>query len=209
MVDDGVFPVAFFDGEREMDIGGVRIGPAMDYKSLQLMLSEKIGISPNQISIYLVGRRRSRKSPFADDRRRIPVTGKANFAAICRLKECCFLVVLKRSRKSRSRRGGGGDFAARIAQPEPRLVLLRRSQPAIARPEGGGAESRLPRGGLFDPAWLAADGGGGRGGAFFCEECWSAERDGGTTSFHHCINDAVVTQFTTRLGPINRPNKCY
>ncbi|KAG6412140.1 hypothetical protein SASPL_124809 [Salvia splendens] len=209
MVDDGVFPVAFFDGEREMDIGDVRITPAMDYKSFQLILSEMIGISPNQISIYLVNRRRNRKSPFSDDRRRIPVTGKANFAAICRLKECCFLVILKRSRKSRSRRermigGGGADFAARIAQPEPHLVLLRRSQPAplcdrISQPEGGGgAELQFPRGDLFDPTWLAGDGSGDRGKAF-CEECWNAERNGGTTSFHHCINDAVVTQFATRL----------
>lgn len=226
MVDDGgggwpSFPVVFFDGEREMDIGDVRISPALEYKSFQLMLSEKIGISPNQISIYLVNRRRNQKSPFSDDRRRIPVTGKANFGAICRLKECCFLVILKRSRKSRSRRErmiAGADFVSRTAPfrlAPDHLILLRRSQPAplydrIAQPEGGDAKSPLLNDNLFpaiDPTWLAMNGNGD--GKAFCEECWNAEKNDGTVSFHPCINDAVITRFTTRLGPINRPKKCF
>lgn len=246
MMDGGggtVFPVAFFDGEREMNIGDVRITPAMNYKSFQLMLGEKIGISPNQISIYLVNRKRNRRSQFSDDRRRIPVTGKANFGAICRQKECCFLVILKRSRKSRGRRermiGGGGfvDFvlqkqssAARGLQAPPHLILLRRSQPAPSfydpiqqfdaddlsgRLRGlgvdGDAKPPFLNGDPFpamDSGWSAVK--EDEEIKFFCEICRNAEENGGTASFHPCINDTVITQFTTRLGPINRPNnKCF
>ncbi|KAG6437192.1 hypothetical protein SASPL_102103 [Salvia splendens] len=144
MVEGGggpAFPVVFFDGEREMNIGEVRVDPTLEYKPFQLMLSQKIGISPNQISIYLVDRRKNPKSPFSEDRRRIPITGKVNFALICRQKECCFLVVLKRSRKSRNRREKamtGLDLADLLPGSEfPRpamhlapenLILLRRNQ---------------------------------------------------------------------------------
>lgn len=144
MVEGGggpAFPVVFFDGEREMNIGEVRVNPTLEYKPFQHMLSQKIGISPNQISIYLVDRRKNPKSPFSEDRRRIPITGKVNFGLICRQKECCFLVVLKRSRKTRNRREkavNGLDFADLLPGSEfhrpamqsapDNLVLLRRNQ---------------------------------------------------------------------------------
>ncbi|CAI9779805.1 unnamed protein product [Fraxinus pennsylvanica] len=144
MVDGGggtAFPVVFFDGEREMNIGSVYIDAAMQYKRFQLMLSHKIGISPNQISIYLVDLKRNSKF---EDRRRIPITGKVNFAFISGEKDCCFLVVLKRSRKSRNRRVrmNGLEFADNLPEydysPEPEreqepelenLILLRRNEP--------------------------------------------------------------------------------
>lgn len=144
MVEGGgspAFPVVFFDGEKEMNIGEVRVNPTLEYKPFQHMLSQKIGISPNQISIYLVDRRKNPKSPFSEDRRRIPITGKVNFGLICRQKECCFLVVLKRSRKTRNRReramGGleyaellpGSEFSRPAMHSLPdNLVLLRRNQ---------------------------------------------------------------------------------
>ncbi|KAL2463979.1 Uncharacterized protein Fot_51935 [Forsythia ovata] len=138
MVDGGggnAFPVVFFDGEREMNIGSVNIDGTMQYKSFQLMLSHKIGISPNQISIYLVDQKRNSKF---EDRRRIPITGKVNFALISREKDCCFLVVLKRSRKSRNRRVGmnGLEFADFLPEndytPEPVLVFL--NPPSVCPP---------------------------------------------------------------------------
>ncbi|CAA0818786.1 Unknown protein [Striga hermonthica] len=136
------FPVVFFDGEKEINIGDVKVDPTLEYKPFQHMLSQKIGISPNQISIYLVDRGRSRRTLFAEDRRRIPITGKVNFGLICRQKNCSFLVVLKRSRKSRSRReraANGVEFAGFFSdgeflqhpqmRPVPEnLVLLRRNQ---------------------------------------------------------------------------------
>lgn len=116
------FPVVFFDGEKEMNIGSIRVYPLLEFKAFQLMLSQRIGISPNQISIYLC----DRKSSKFEDRRRIPVTGKTNFGLIAREKDCFFLVVLKRSRKSRNRKGvhkSENEF------PVDNLILLRRTHP--------------------------------------------------------------------------------
>lgn len=126
------FPVVFYDGEREMTIGDVKIFPGLEYKPFQLMLSQKIGISPNQISIYLVDRKKNPKSPFPDDRRRTPITGKVNFGLICRQKDCCFLVVLKRSRKLRNRRDRAKEVEFSDSLPAPvleNMILLRRNQP--------------------------------------------------------------------------------
>lgn len=139
MVEDvggAAFPVVFFDGEQEINIGGVHVNPMMDFKAFQLMLSQRIGISPNQISIYLCDRKA--------DRKRVPITGKVNFAFIAREKDCFFLAVLKRSRKSRNRKAAKmnngavdygeylseNDFVAQSPQPE-NLILLRRNQPEL------------------------------------------------------------------------------
>ncbi|KAI3447402.1 hypothetical protein Pfo_004067 [Paulownia fortunei] len=277
MVEGGggpAFPVVFFDGEREMNIGDVKIDPTLEYKPFQLMLSQKIGISPNQISIYLVDRKKSPKSPFSEDRRRIPITGKVNFGLICRQKECCFLVILKRSRKSRNRRErmiNGVEFAdfwpendfppTSVHLVPENLILLRRNEPTpfydhITQSELDDLNDRLQLDDLngrlrslrvqrenyrmamakgyadsqnfvsehgldtnlnvdsfptiddsypVNSTWLMMT--KNEIEKAFCEECWNAKKNGGTTSFHPCVNDPVITRFTTRLGPINRPNK--
>nr|XP_016463125.1 PREDICTED: uncharacterized protein LOC107786187 [Nicotiana tabacum] len=131
MVEGGAgpeFPVVFFDGEREMNIGSIRVYPLLEFKAFQLMLSQRIGISPNQISIYLS----DRKSSKFEDRRRIPITGKANFGLIALEKDCFFLVVLKRSRKSRSRKARaefGGFMTENEFPVSTPPILLRRNQP--------------------------------------------------------------------------------
>lgn len=117
------FPVVFFDGEREMNIGNIRVYPLLEFKAFQLMLSQRIGISPNQISIYLCDRKNSK----FEDRRRIPVTGKANFGLIAREKDCFFLVVLKRSRKSRNRKGVKTENVFPVPSLPDNLILLRRT----------------------------------------------------------------------------------
>lgn len=274
MVEGGggpAFPVVFFDGEREMNIGDVKINPTLEYKPFQQMLSQKIGISPNQISIYLVDRKKNPKSPFSEDRRRIPITGKVNFGLICRQKDCCFLVVLKRSRKSRNRRErtiNGLEFADFLPENEfsrptmhsvpENLILLRRNQQLpfhdqITQSELADLNDRLQsfrvqrenyqmamaKGNLNSPSFSLDHGLDPnpipntsmdlvpniddwywvRPGTMmmtnndtkkaFCEECVKAEKNGSTTSFHPCVNDAVISRFTTRLGPIRRPNKPF
>lgn len=94
--DDGVaFPVVFFDGECETNIGSVVVYPALQFKRFQSILSQKIGISPHQFSVYLSS---------AEAGRRVPITGKVNFGSISREKGYFFLVVLKRSRRERRRK---------------------------------------------------------------------------------------------------------
>ncbi|WMV52495.1 hypothetical protein MTR67_045880 [Solanum verrucosum] len=138
MVEGGkgsVFPVIFFDGEREMNIGNIIIQPTLVFKPFQLMISERIGISPNQISIYLCDRK-GYNNRF-EDRRKMPVTGKANFAVISREKNCFFLVVMKRSRKARNRKVKSnsmefGEFLEETVfshlSSSENLILLRRNQ---------------------------------------------------------------------------------
>lgn len=92
------FPVVFFDGERESNIGNVLVSPSLQFKSFQSIMSRKIGISPHQFSVYLAVKHRS------ETLRKIPITGKFNFGTIFRDKDCFFLVVLKRSRRERKRR---------------------------------------------------------------------------------------------------------
>ncbi|KAL3326942.1 hypothetical protein AABB24_037586 [Solanum stoloniferum] len=135
-----VFPVIFFDGEREMNIGNIRIQPTLLFKPFQLMISERIGISSNQISIYLCDRKGSNNR--FEDRRKMPVTGKANFAVISREKNCFFLVVMKRSRKARNRKVKSnsvefGDFLEETVfshlSSSENLILLRRNQTEMSQ----------------------------------------------------------------------------
>lgn len=88
------FPIVFSDGETETDIGNVVVNDALEFKLFLSLLSNKIGISPHQFTVFL-------SSP--DTRRRIPITGKVNFGAISREKNCFFLVELKRSRREKRR----------------------------------------------------------------------------------------------------------
>lgn len=98
-----VFPVVLFDGEREMDVGNVKIHPDLVFKEFQIMLSQMIGISYNNLTTYLVD---SKKSKISVERRKILITGKVNFSVLVREKNCYFLVVLKRSRRDRRRKPG-------------------------------------------------------------------------------------------------------
>ncbi|KAJ6923992.1 hypothetical protein NC652_017340 [Populus alba x Populus x berolinensis] len=64
---------------------------------MQLIISERIGISPHQFSIFLVNREKRGS--------RIPVAARTNFSKIYREKDWLFLVVLKRSRRERRIKG--------------------------------------------------------------------------------------------------------
>ena len=129
------FPVVFFDGEREISIGDVFVHPSMDFKNFQSILSQKIGISSHQISIFLDCPKKARSS--MQTRRRIPITAKVSFSAILREKDCFFLVVLKRSRRERRRKSRllheveeeeEGNFTPQnIVAPPQKLHLLRRN----------------------------------------------------------------------------------
>ncbi|CAI9097608.1 OLC1v1034079C1 [Oldenlandia corymbosa var. corymbosa] len=145
MVDGGggaSFPVVFFDGEREINIGNIRVQPMLEFKMFQKMIADGIGISPNQISIYIIHNGSSK-----EERRKIPITGKVNFSLIIRQKDCFFLVILKRSRRYRGRklRFNGVDYQDFYSEddflpspPPENVVLLRRNVPEFAT--GGGLD---------------------------------------------------------------------
>ncbi|KAL3642817.1 hypothetical protein CASFOL_013632 [Castilleja foliolosa] len=127
-------PVVLFNGEtqREMNIGDVELNPTPEYKPFQILLSRKMKISPDQISIHLL---RSKPNPQPTDynRRR---NGKVDFGLICRHKGQIFLVVIKRYRRSSKTIRGIADFfsserylslPARIRLTPESIVFIRRN----------------------------------------------------------------------------------
>ncbi|KAK0584883.1 hypothetical protein LWI29_020307 [Acer saccharum] len=182
-----IFPVIFFDGDREINIGNVVVHPSLDYKSLQSTFSRKIGLSPNQFSVFLADRKTSRK---------IPITGKANFSAISREKDCLFLVVMRGSRDSRSRRQ-----KRQPEQPVSDVMLLRRNIGFFVKD--------LEKGEKYLTKTGPGGGGGGQkeanGVVFACEHCVRDQQTGGAVGFHCCVNDTVITGFRSKAGPIARP----
>uniref|UniRef100_A0A803L343 DUF7138 domain-containing protein n=1 Tax=Chenopodium quinoa TaxID=63459 RepID=A0A803L343_CHEQI len=114
-----LFPVTFFDGEREIDVGTVPITPSLTFKSFQSILSSKLQISPHQITIYF--QRPNYNDFHHHHRRRHAVTNKFDFENAMAVPDSAFYVVQKRSRRTRRRKprspaiNGNNDF-----------VLLRR-----------------------------------------------------------------------------------
>lgn len=210
------FPVVFFDGECETGIGNVVIHQATDFKAFQSMLSRKIGISPHQFSVYIADSNNSHN--------RVPITGKVNFSFVTRKTDCIFVVVLKRSRRYRTRKGKNREScppasaaAAMKKEPPANVVLLRRG--------GGGVNN------LRDARVLTGlDEFGKRvrdfqvekerysvnlgmanlriereSKSYVCEQCDNAKIvDGG---FHRCVYDAVTFGFRSYAGPIARPGR--
>lgn len=126
-INDALFPVVFFDGEREIDLGTVLITPSMNFKGFQSVISQKIGISPHQITTYFTP---LHQHQHYHHRRRHPVTNKFNFAAaIPESNSSFFLVVLKRSRRVRRRRPKPApEEEEEVFSPEmDNFVLLRRN----------------------------------------------------------------------------------
>ncbi|KAM3357384.1 hypothetical protein P3S68_020314 [Capsicum galapagoense] len=191
MVEGGAgpeFPVVFYDGEREMNIGSIHIYPLLQFKAFQLMLSQRIGISPNQISIYLCDRKINSK---LEDRRRIPVTGKANFGIICREIDCFFLVVLKRSRKSRNRKA-----AARRVDPEMNQFGFGFDSGSLYYDQ---IMSELGYPNPYPDPFLIMT-------KNECEQCKGKIGNEKVSGFHHCVNDPVIAgAWRSRFGPVGGP----
>ncbi|KAK3226994.1 hypothetical protein Dsin_006856 [Dipteronia sinensis] len=185
-----IFPVIFFDGDREINIGNVVVHPSLDYKSLQSTFSRKIGLSPNQFSVFLADRKTSRK---------IPITGKANFSAISREKDCLFLVVMRSSRDSRSRRQ-----KRQPEQPVADVMLLKRNIDFFVK-DLDKREKYLTKTGPGGPGGGVGGRQGANGGVFVCKDCLRDQQTGGAVGFHLCVNDTVITGFRSTAGPIARP----
>lgn len=228
------FPVVFCDGESESEIGKVVVNATLEFKRFQTMLSHKIGISPNQFSVFI-------SSP--ESRRRIPVTSKINFSLLCRETNCFFLVVLKRSKRERRRRNqyhvdefqnnecyntASSLYTPNQIKENPleNAVFLRRGtgiNHGLAMPFAGRIEYEkrvrdlqiekeryLMNMGLARASGLGLgqSGGGGGGGVVVCEACSRAEEMGTDVGFHWCAYDPVVTfGFRSPAGPISRPTR--
>ncbi|XP_074590537.1 uncharacterized protein LOC141846403 [Curcuma longa] len=217
------FPVVFFDGDREIDVGSVPLYSSLGFKKFQAVVSQRIGVAAQQISLSLVRRKKARVSP--DVRRKVPIDETSDFASIVCERDCFILAALRRprrERRGRSRRKGHGA-GEEVTLPE--LKILRRN-PA--------------RSGVIDPAsgLLVPEAVAGIGPweyeaqlwnlqrqrdkfgplapfavprpprmASACEECEAAKVEGRPPGFHWCVHDAVTVGFRSMVGPIQRPTR--
>lgn len=214
-----LFAVVFFDGEREIDLGTILITPSMNFKAFQSLISQRIGISPHQITTYFTPLHHHHQQ-----QRRRPVTNKFDFAAALPESTTSFFwVVLKRSRRVRRRRP---KIEASVSPESEKLVLLRRNpnldymnpnldymdlmrERMMERERYlmslnlnsdvySDLSSLYSRGNLNYGFGIGSDDGASSSGAgsennrvVFCDVCWNARMEGETPQFHWCKNDAV------------------
>ncbi|ONK71327.1 uncharacterized protein A4U43_C04F7340 [Asparagus officinalis] len=136
------FPVVFFDGDRDVDIGSIAVTASLDFRKFQSMIAQKIGASPHQISISLVRRKKARSSP--EIQRKVPIDELTDFSAIALERDCFVLVVRRGSRsgrRGRGRRGRGGGAEKKMEAAidvVPEMTILKRNH----------QEDRVPIGSL-------------------------------------------------------------
>ncbi|TKY53156.1 hypothetical protein E2542_SST24680 [Spatholobus suberectus] len=217
MIDGGSasLAVVYSDGNREINVGTVAVDPSLNFKGLLALLSQRIGISPHQFSVYLAA---------VGSDRKIPVTAKVNLAAVRRDGAGHYFFV---KRSKRAKKASGKDAKK---NPQEKVMLLRRSaagdppfRAGFAAPILDRAEYerrlrnlQMERESFLMNMSVGIDGGAvGRGGdgaaatatAAVCEECLKAKLTGIDGGFHLCVLDAVTVGFRSPAGPISRPAK--
>ncbi|BAT96558.1 hypothetical protein LR48_Vigan02g013700 [Vigna angularis] len=215
MIDAGAasLAVVYSDGNREINVGTVVVDPSLNFKSLLSLLSQMIGISPHQFSVYLAA---------VETDRKIPITAKVNLAAVRREATGHYFFV------KRSKRAKKASANAKKKPPE-KVMLLRRASAGdppfnttFAPPILGRAdyEQRLMNFQMerdsFRMNMSTAINGVAVGreslrtvpaSAAICEDCLKANTDGIDAAFHLCVLDSVTVGFRSLAGPISRPAK--
>ncbi|PWA72630.1 hypothetical protein CTI12_AA031700 [Artemisia annua] len=200
-----VFPLVLYDGEREIDVGHVKIRASLDFKQFQMMLKETIGISYNNLTTYFVD---SNKTKVSSERRKTLVTGKVNFGVLMREKDCYFLVVLKRSRRDRRRKlNKTSGFEYMYNNPANEYLMYLNDQ--MMKQSYVNSFMNWNNCGFYPQLNMNfsrfIEGGRTRA---LCEECMKAEKHGMKAAFHFCVNDDVVAgSFRSPVGPICRPSR--
>ncbi|CAL5207465.1 unnamed protein product [Lathyrus oleraceus] len=206
------FPVVYCDGEREFDLGILMVDPTMNIKSILFILSQKIGISPYQFSVFIADNNTNRKIPF---------TAKLSLDTVTRDGGAEYIYV-KRSRRSKKSPVQKKNLSEKLMHLRRDGVVdgNSRSVSAVAPSlfERGEMERRMLN--LCkerDAAFLksmdtveylrrgAQMGNGGGSGCAVCKECLMAEVAETDGDFHLCLRDEVVIGFRTTAGPVSRP----
>ncbi|URE05656.1 hypothetical protein MUK42_19248 [Musa troglodytarum] len=220
------FPVVFFDGDSEIDVGSVLVHPSVGFKKFQASVSQRIGVAPHQISISLVRRKKARVSP--EVRRKVTIDEASDFAAIARERDCFVLAVLRRPR--RDRRGRSKRKSHEVGEEKkavPEMTILRRNPmgSGVLDPMRGGLVPEAIAGpGLWDyEAQTAAAAAAAAAEVSYhpfavghrpaspasCRECEAAKAEGRSPGFHWCVHDAVTVAFRSPVGPIQRPPRSH
>ncbi|KAK7345226.1 hypothetical protein VNO77_15816 [Canavalia gladiata] len=214
------FPVVYYDGNQEINVGTVVVDPTLSFKSLLSILSQRIGISPHQFSVYLAA--------IGSDRK-IPVTAKVNLAAV-RHDGASYYLFVKRSKRSKKAPSSGKDSNPSKNNPPENVMLLRRSaageetpissfRAALAAPIFDRVEYERRLRSLqmeresflmnmatgFNVVAVGREAPSGGDANAVCKECVEAALTGTDCGFHLCVNDKVTAGFRSPAGPICRP----
>ncbi|KAL6997948.1 hypothetical protein U1Q18_008072 [Sarracenia purpurea var. burkii] len=227
-------PIVFMDGDTK--ITGVRVNPSAKYNDLESGLSSRLGISPNQIRVYILPRKPNSLYLCWESF----ITAKFNFPAIVRERVCVFVVVFKRIQENPKPRQGGGELSGHdspnynevaglefVDDGDENSQILQTQQEKPERREGGGEVS-----GQDSRNYIKVSGQefvdddddddenldilqieqGKKESLMendrpFCEECAGANGKGTSEPFHLCKYDAVIERFRTEAGPIARPSR--
>jgi hypothetical protein len=229
-----VLQVVFVDGERTVDLGTVTVQPSLGVRKLQVVVADRVGVAPHQISASLARPRRPRRVPLDE--------GTDLAAAVAREGPGCYvLAALRRSR--RDRRGGRSRRDRKAGQglspsqqppllvPSAEMTILKRlpstdlASLASPTPFGGwDYEAQLRElqrqrewylmstaaaGDPYLPALLQEE----REDPLWaprsspCPDCEAAAATMRAPAFHWCVRDAVTVGFRSPVGPIERPKK--
>jgi hypothetical protein len=123
-VGDALFiPVVLSEGTERAHVGTMTVHPSVGFRKLQMEASRMIGVPPYQMTSFL---ERSTHDPI-----RIPIDEKIDLSIVSREGgDWKLLVVVRRSRNSRSRRGRRTKASRAFAEdrkPQPEKILLRRN----------------------------------------------------------------------------------
>lgn len=217
-----LFSVTFFNGEKELDMGIIPITPSLTFKSFQSLMSQKLQISPHQITIYFERKNFIPSFNQNHHRRRHPVTSKFDFSSIMTESNSAFFwVVQKRSRRIRRRRTKN-SFPGEI---NVNNMILRRNLKMLEEKEKENYLMSLSlnsnvyndlgflygyRGEFYN---FSDDGASSSGGGSSienhrtCEVCFLSATGVETPPFHCCKNDAITHFFKSSAGPIGPPKK--
>ncbi|KAH0470985.1 hypothetical protein IEQ34_000708 [Dendrobium chrysotoxum] len=177
------FPVIFFNGIKEVDVGNILISQSISYKIFKRLISLKLGIPARQILTYLVCRNNATSSLGIC--RKVQINKLSDFAVIVKERGCFILVVLKR-------------FPTKYWNVDVPIAIIRTlelPEPPILQANAKGAYT-VTSSKMVDATVKSV----------VCKECIFAN-EGRTVDFHCCVYDKITLGFRTTAGPIQRPSK--
>ncbi|KAJ1407876.1 hypothetical protein SESBI_23906 [Sesbania bispinosa] len=118
------FTVIYSDGDKEINLGSIVVDPSMNFRRFITLLSQRVGISPYQLSVFLSA---------AGTDRKIPITAKVNLASIAGYGRAYYFFI-KPSRQFRK-------SPTNNKNPPQNVVLLHHE--AVASASGGGAVCKV------------------------------------------------------------------
>ncbi|KAJ1407875.1 hypothetical protein SESBI_23905 [Sesbania bispinosa] len=177
------FTVISSDGDREINLGTIVVDPSMNFKRFITLLSQRVGISPYQLSVFLAA---------AGSNRKIPITAKVNLASIAGYGSAYYFFV-KPSRLFKKSLTSNKN-------PPQNVVLL----PHEAAASASGGVDATPVVAMMAPTQqhppIADDIGA------VCEVYLVGKMTRNDSDFHLCVHDNVIKGFfRSTAGPISRP----